>query len=87
MTKEQLQKLDAMAKPRSEEAIKKAEERKQRENELNLKVIIEIDDTLNVVCTIEKDGKVLKWENLDKCQQIQVINSLGQYYALFLKTL
>ena len=30
MTKEQLEKLDAMAKPRSEEAITKAEERKKR---------------------------------------------------------
>ena len=30
MTKEQLEKLDAMAKPRSEEAIAKAEERKKR---------------------------------------------------------
>ena len=30
MTKEQLQKLDAMAKPRSEEAVKKAEERKKQ---------------------------------------------------------
>ena len=35
MTQEQLQKLDAMAKPRSEEAIKKAEERKKKRLNMN----------------------------------------------------
>ena len=36
MTQEQLQKLDAMAKPRSEEAIRKAEERKKQREDKDL---------------------------------------------------
>lgn len=54
-------------------------------NELNLKVTIEIDGTPNVGCKIEDNGEVVGWEELDKYQQIQVINSLGQFYALFFK--
>lgn len=86
MTKEQLQKLDAIAKPRSEEAVKKAQERKkQREKELNIKVTIEIDGSPNIGCKIESDGEIQQWEELDKYQQIQVVNSLGQFYTLFYK--
>ncbi len=36
MTKEQLQDLDAMAKPRSDEAVKKAEERKKQREDKDL---------------------------------------------------
>lgn len=53
--------------------------------ELNLKVTIEIDGTPNFGCTIEDNGEVVGWEELDKYQQIQVINSLAQFYALFFK--
>ena len=53
--------------------------------ELNIKVTIEIDGSPNIGCKIEGNGEVAKWEELDKFQQIQVINSLGQFYALFLK--
>lgn len=54
-------------------------------NELNLKVTIEIDGSPNVGCKIESNGETTQWEGLDKYQQIQVINSLGQFYALFFK--
>lgn len=53
--------------------------------ELNLKVTIEIDGTPNVGCKIEDNGEVVGWEELDKYQQIQVINSLGNFYQLFFK--
>jgi hypothetical protein len=53
--------------------------------ELNLKITIKIDGTPNVVCTIEDNGEVVKWEDLDKFQQIKAINSLGQFYTLFYK--
>ena len=53
--------------------------------ELNLKLTIEIDGTPNIGCTIEDNGEVVKWEDLDKFQQIKVINSLGQFYTLFYK--
>lgn len=53
--------------------------------ELNLKITIEIDGSPNVGCMIEDNGEVVGWEELDKYQQIQVINSLGEFYALFYK--
>lgn len=53
--------------------------------ELNLKVTIEIDGTPNVGCMIEDNGEIAKWEELDKYEQIQVINSLGKFYQLFFK--
>ena len=51
--------------------------------ELNIKVTIEIDGSPNVGCKIESDGEITKWEELDKYEKIQVINSLGQFYQLF----
>ena len=53
--------------------------------ELNIKVTTEIDGSPNVGCTIESDGEIQQWEELDKYQQIQVINSLGNFYQLFFK--
>lgn len=53
--------------------------------ELNLKVTIEIDGSPNVGCKIEDNGEVVGWDELDKYEKIQVINSLGQFYSLFLK--
>lgn len=53
--------------------------------ELNIKVTIEIDGTPNVGCKIEDNGEVVGWEELDKYQQIQVINSLANFYQLFFK--
>lgn len=44
MTKEQLEKLDAMAKPRSEEAVKKAEERKKCWMNDEFKRLMEMDE-------------------------------------------
>lgn len=53
--------------------------------ELNLKVTIEIDGSLNVGCKIESNGEIQQWEDLDKYQQIQAINSLANFYQLFFK--
>lgn len=53
--------------------------------ELNLKVTIEIDGSPNVGCTIEDNGEITTWEKLDEFQQIQVINSLANFYQLFFK--
>lgn len=46
---------------------------------------IEQSKKLAEILPIESNGEIQQWEDLDKYQQIQVINSLGQFYALFFK--
>ena len=46
-----------------------------------LKVIIEVDDLAG--CEIKSGRNTLQWENLERKEQISVINALGSFYGLF----
>ena len=55
MTEKQFKIFDAMAEPRSENAIRKAEERKEKRQQLKMKQI----NTIKSLCVDEEEGKVL----------------------------
>lgn len=51
----------------------------------DLKVTIEISDLAG--CAIEKDNKVIQFEDLSRKEQIIVCNSFVQFYQLFSKVI
>jgi len=48
-------------------------------------VKLEIDD--NAGCIIKKGRKTMLWENLTREEQVRIINTFGNFYALFYRHL
>ena len=48
-------------------------------------VKLEIDD--NAGCIIKKGRKTMQWENLTREEQVSIINTFANFYALFYRHL
>ena len=82
-TKEQLDKLDAMAKPRSDEAIARAEERKKQRSKLiqGLQHCIEMMKEEELGILIDKLGILTKKFNTYDKLRSELWNLLNKYVA------
>lgn len=52
-----------------------------------LKIQIEVDELAGCQIFKSNNTDATQWEDLDRSEQIRVINALGQFYALFYRAI